>query len=546
MTKLYCFLFFFLTTVLAVMAEPATPGVWKTITTTDGSTLQVQLTGDEFFHYWLSTDGRAFDDNGSLIDLSQRKVAARQRRLRHAMRRSQRLPRTESTLPIREFTGDKRGLIILVEFEDKSFRETNNLTFYQRFANEEGFTTPDGFRGSVHDYFLDQSRGLFNLTFDVVGPINVGKEYSYYGENTGPDDFDVHPGEMVITACRAIDDEVDFSDYDWDGDGIVDQVMIIYAGMGEASGGGANSIWPHEWDLTEAEGAPITLDNVTINTYACSCELGAYGKINGIGTTCHEFSHCLGLPDMYDTDYGGHLGLGAYSPMASGNYNGSSFLPAGYTSFERMCCGWLTPIVLTSELNVNGMKPLSQDGNAYILYNDGYPDEFYLLENRQQTGWDEYLPSTGLLILHVDYDETVWYYNMVNTVADFQEKPYYGPGAINDHERCNMFHANNSSYNSLYTPYPYLSNNSLTRDSSPAATLYHPNSKGELFMETGITDITQNDDGTIAFRTVSTTSNLSPIRPQEEGAWYTLDGRRLTNRPEGKGIFIYNGKKIIK
>jgi M6 family metalloprotease-like protein len=391
---------------------------------------------------------------------------------------------------------------------------------------------------------------------DVVGPITLPQTMAYYGASAEGSSTDAHFDQFCKDAIAAVDGDVDFNLYDNDGDGNAELVCVIYAGYGQnISGNHKDTIWPkcgRKNVTTSDDYTKDTCKKVVVSYINCGAELLHVSKgneINGFGTFIHEFSHGLGLADHYATVSTARIDNQTpeyWDLMDYGEHAGNGYAPVPYSVWEQEVMGWTTVEVLSETQNVNGMKPLSQDGNAYILYNDGYPDEFYLLENRQQTGWDEQLPSTGLLILHVDYDETVWYYNMVNTVADFQEKPYYGPGAINDHERCNMFHANNSSYNSLYTPYPYLSNNSLTRDSSPAATLYHPNSKGELFMDIGITDITQNDDGTIAFRTVSTTSNLSPIRPQEEGTWYTLDGRRLTNRPEGKGIFIYNGKKIIK
>ena len=554
--------FLILTILLSVVftstrAVPAQPGVWRTMTLHDNSVVEVQLVGDECLHYWQAADGRMFDDYGQALnhwDLQQRLLSSNKRRMsaarRQGIRREGIHRESTSTIPIRNYEGEKRGLIILVAFQNKAFCDGHDQALYDRIANEKGFASSDGFRGSVHDYFLDQSRGLFDLTFDVVGPVLMPNDYGYYGENGGPYDFDLHPGEMVVTACQAIVDEVNFRDYDWDGNGEVDQVMIIYAGRGEASGGGANTVWPHEWCLTEAEGAPLELDGVRIDTYACSCEMRSDSSIDGIGTTCHEFSHCLGLPDMYDIDYGGNFGMGSYSLMDHGSYNGNSFLPAGYTSFERMCCGWLTPTVLTDNMEVANMKALSDGGEAYILYNDAWPDEFYLLENRQETGWDQKIPESGMLILHVDYDETVWYYNLVNTAADYSDKEGYGPGAVNDHERCTIFHADGYDYGFWASPYPYYSNNSLTPDSQPAAILYHPNSQGKTFMSVPILDITQNSNGIMSFHTGEATG-IAEMRDGEnerrrgEDAWYSLDGRRVHAQGTMPGrVYIYKGKKV--
>ena len=523
-----------LAAVTVAQAIPAKPGTRRVITLSDGTTLSVELTGDEYQHYWQSADGRAFDDNGTLISpftLQKQRVKAAQRRT---------IRRTTHHSPI---IGEKRGLIILVEFSDLTFQRGHNQQLYNRIANEEGFTSSDGFHGSVHDYFLDQSRNLFNLTFDVMGPVPMPKPYSYYGQNGGSLDFDLHPGEMLIEACQAIDDEVNFADYDWNGDGIVDQVMMIYAGLGENGGGGSSTIWPHEWNLTEAEGAPIVLDDMVIDTYACSNELqGSW--IEGIGTICHEFSHCLGLPDFYDTQYTGNYGMGNWSVMGSGSYNGGSFTPAGYTSYERMCSGWLDPIVLQGEMEVTDMAALTEGGNAYILYNDAYPDEFYMLENRQPNSWDSALSDDGLLILHIDYDETVWYWNLVNSCADLQEEEYYGPGAVNDHQRCSIFHANNKAI-SWGATYPYNDNNSLTPESTPAATLFNPNSNGELKMNASITDITESDNGIISFHCVAPgPTAINPLRsPLTTHRYYTLDGRPVDH--PSKGLYIHQGKKVI-
>ncbi len=551
--------FLLLLTAATANAVPVRPSVRRTLTLEGGTSVEVTLKGDEHLHYWQSEDGRTFDDDGRLItplDLRQRKQSAARRHIkagaRRAARRQQMMTRSGQSfgIPIHPYTDKKRGLIILVEFTDKTFLEGHDQLLYNRIANEQGFTSADGFNGSVHDYFYDQSREQFDLTFDVVGPVPMPNGYAYYGENDKIG-YDMHPGEMVIEACNAIADDVNFADYDWDGDGKVDQVMIIYAGRGENSGGGADTIWPHEWILTEAEGAPITIDDIVIDTYACSCELQGSTKIDGIGTICHEFSHCLGLPDFYDISYGGNYGMSSWSLMANGSYNDNGFTPAGYTSFERMCCGWLTPIELTDIAEVTNMKALAEGGDAYILYNDAWPDEFYLLENRQMVGWDACLSAAGLLILHIDYDETVWYWNMVNTCADYTQEEHYGPGAVNDHQRCTIFHANNYNVNSIGAPYPYLSNDSLTATSKPAAMLYHENSEGEKTMNAAITHIKQSDNGTISFsfeRRMPTA--ISPVvkeRP-ESTEIYALDGRRVGNDFSmlPHGIYIYQGKKVIK
>jgi hypothetical protein len=315
-----------------------------------------------------------------------------------------------------------------------------------------------------------------------------------------------------------VDPYVNFADYDWEGNGEVDQVFILYAGKGQADGGASDTVWPHEWTLTEAMGETISLDGVVIDTYACGSELNGTNRINGIGTICHEFSHCMGIMDMYDTNdtYNPNFGMGPWDIMDSGTYLGDGYKPCSYTSYEKMVCGWLDPIVLKSDTAITAMQPLSMGGEAYIIYNDNHPDEYYMLENRQLLGWDASLYGAGLLVLHVDYDENIWQNNRINT-TDF----------YNSHQRCTIFHADNAdgymSYNDLTgDPYPYVSrtgtvNNKLTATSVPAAKVYNANTDKSLFMRKSVTDITQNSDGTIAF-------NFSIDLPSDTTSTDTIPG----------------------
>ncbi|MBR7013365.1 MAG: M6 family metalloprotease domain-containing protein, partial [Prevotella sp.] len=335
------------------------------------------------------------------------------------------------------------------------------------------------------------------LDFDVAGPVILKNDYSYYGGNDSSDN-DKHPGAMIAEACKGVDSTIDFSQYDWDGDGEVEQVYVVYAGQGEANGGSEDTVWPHQWGLAYNDyGSVLTLDGVTINTYACGAELGGEEEIDGIGTFCHEFSHCLGFPDMYDTR-GNNFGMGTWDLMDYGSYNDDGFVPSEYTSYEKWAAGWLEPIVLADdEMEVTNMKALSEGGEAYVIYNKANSDEFYLLENRQLTGWDAGQYGNGLLVLHVDYDANVWANNKVNTVATRQ--------------RCTIFHADNSDEFTVLglrnDPYPSGANDSLTNKSVPAATLYNANDNGKKYMNVSITNIKRNGDGTMSFNYKPLTSS---------------------------------------
>ena len=506
-------------TTIACLANPAKPGLWKTITTTDGTTLRVQLCGDERCNFWQSDDGRRFvqtADGSYQEGISHSEAFAGEGRFNL---RKPLASRRVGSQPITPYTGQKKGLIILAEFPNKPFAEGHDQVFYQRVANEKGFS--DGrFKGSVKDYFLAQSNKLFELEFDVAGPVCVSKNYEYYGAPSGYN-IDAAPWEMVVEACDLIKDQVDWAQYDWNDDGFVEQVFVLYAGQGQSDSYDTYTIWPHEHKLSliSPNGVAIygkghqVAEGLYVDTYACSNELAVDNTITGIGTICHEFSHCLGLPDLYDVNYGGNFGMGHWDLMANGGSNDDSFCPAGYTSYERMVCGWLDPVELQDDAVVERMKPLTDGGSAYIIRNQAYPDEYYLLENRQPLHWDAALPGAGLLVLHVDYDAHVWEENIVNST-----------GSNNSHQRLTLIHADNDNdraywqYSGKYfskttettDAYPYklwnedsetwTVNDSLTDNSTPAADLYHANVDGSYLMNRAVQAIRQQDDGTMAFR----------------------------------------------
>ena len=360
---------------------------------------------------------------------------------------------------------------------------------------------------------------------------------------------------MIATACEMADEFVNFKDYDWDGDGEVDQVFVLYAGLGEAAGGDVNTIWPHEWRLEGSDyGKTLTLDDVVINTYACGSELIQTGRsessimISGIGTICHEFSHCLGLPDMYDTG-GGNYAMANWDIMSSGSYNGNSFSPAAFTSYERMYCGWRQPIVLEKDVMVTNMKAIDEGGDFYIIYNDAAPQEYYLLENRQQTGWDEGLAGSGLLVLHIDFDVELWMYNLVNNTTGFD--------GYNKHQRCTVIPADNNFGNTDVATdvYPYGGKDSLTNNSLPRAELYNLNPDGIHYTSKPITKI-KMEDGIISFEfqnkvkqnAETAITATSAVSPKSKPYIYDLHGRNLGTDGSSlrKGIYIVGGKLVVR
>lgn len=480
---------------VGMSAVPAKRGVWKTITLADGTAVKVELKGDEFASFWQAADGRcfAFDaatqkyQQTSLKDINGKALAKRAE-----WDNADKKQAPEQAAPKKiSFTGSKKGLIILVQFKNLKFRAENSREQYDALANTENYSSDRGFVGSIRDYFKSQSSGQFDLTFDVVGPVTVSKNYEYYGAPTAYGQ-DAHVGTMIKEALDLVADQVDFSQYNWDtSDRFVEQFTVIYAGRAEASGGGENTIWPHEHKLSWSDIGTMVLKNgVYLDKYACASELGGNDDIDGLGTFCHEFSHCLGLPDIYDVNYTGGYGMQDWDLMDMGCYNGGGFIPCGYSAYEKSFCGWSNMLELTQDQQVTA-KTLADGGDAYVMYNDAKPNEYYILENRQQKGWDSSLPGSGLTITHVDYDKGVWNSNNVNIDKNHQRLSFIAAD--------NSYAYSNVGSDAWPAKVGGVINNALTNYSTPAATLFNTNADGKKFMNKRIVGIKDNGDGTVSF-----------------------------------------------
>ena len=579
-------------TTFAVPAKQAK----KTLTLADGTQVVATQMGDEYMNWWQADNGMRYvesQDKEGVYEAANMDVMAAHAQMRRAIIGEKRAKRLNSVVkPINmsfssgqqrvqigdehiTYTGKKKGIIILVQFPNQKFETGHDNTYYKMVANEKGLTHEDGYVGSVSDYFLSQSNGQFELDFDIAGPYTLSHTSSYYGKNDGAN-IDTKVGYMIQEGCdAAVADGFNFNDYDWDGDGYADQVFVLYAGLGEASGGDAKTVWPHEYQIRYTCVGKVL--NYTaegkgkVDTYACANEMervinnatGTYTnelKLAGIGTICHEFSHCLGFADMYDTSSnGGNYGMGFYDVMSAGSYNGGGFTPCNYTAYERIYAGWTEPIVLDEPATIKAMQSSEDYGRPFILYNDKHPDEFYTLENRQKKGWDAELYGSGLMITHVDYDQTKWGINQVNASAS-------------DHQRCTIFHADNDADGTVLESikndlYPYMSggvplNDELTDDSRPAAKLYNKNADGTKYMGKPITAIKKNDNGTISFdvmggnednildNTTSETAikDIKADTRKADNRVYSIDGRYLGDDISalGKGLYIVGGKKELK
>lgn len=583
MKKLYLMLSMLFAFGTAANAVPAKK-LQKVITLANGTQVSVELRGDEYLSWWEGTDGTAYrttatDENVfEAFDLEAQKPAAAARRARTEQGRVARLARVKNSLKgaddkMRGLGGDhitykgvKKGLVVLVDFKNKKFADGHDLEYYKNVINGKDFSDEEeGYVGSVRDYFLAQSNGQFELDFDVVGPVTMSKNYGYYG-NDGAYQKDEKVYEMIKEACDGIKDQVNLKNYDWDGDGEADQVFFLYAGLGQASGGSAGTIWPHESELRYWPCGVLSYPTGKINTYACANELqpetqGSSRYISaGIGTICHEFSHCLGFADMYDTTGGGGYGMSVFDVMDQGSYNGNGFVPCNYTAFERIYAGWVEAIELIDPATVKDMKSVSDYGRPFIMYNYKNTNEYFLMENRQNTGWDKGLyGSNGLLIVHVNYVPSRWANNSVN--------------ASNEKiQCCTVVNADGSRENTQYSLqgdlYPYevkgvTMNDEFTDESEPAAKLYTKNSDNSYALGIPITQI-KRSKGSISFLVCGGDANnvidntfkgvvdgingVTVVKKMVDNRIYSIDGRYLGTDASalGKGIYVVGGKKVVK
>lgn len=422
-----------------VKAIPANPKP-ITIKQPDGSALTIRVIGDEYFNFRTTEDGYtvvknsagfyvyAKSVNGNIVPstivarnsverntsdraflssvskyLQADATAANAQRINvNAMHRQAGIAKSITS-------SNFKGLIILAQFTDKKFIVPNVNAVMKKTTNQVGYTE-DGFTGSVRDYFRVASNGVFDPQFDVVGPVTLDyKQTDAKGSSNGR--------ALVRDACLKAKDSVDFSKYDLNGDGYVDMIYVIFAGGGSNAGNDANYIWPHAYNLYDMK---VLLNGVYCNRYACSTELFGYESQrlrDGIGTICHEFSHVLGLPDLYDTDYSGSGGQsphpGEWDLMAGAGYLNDSRTPCSYSLYDKLSVGWCYPTVL----NTSGDYTLTDltTTNKGLRLNTPVNNEFFLLENRQRTGWDTYLPGHGMLVFRVDSTSTsVWTSNAPN------------------------------------------------------------------------------------------------------------------------------------
>ena len=533
------------------MAVPAFPGS-TVVLQPDGTQLTVRPHGDEYRHYTTTADGytivRADDGfytyatlnaEGRLVssgrvahDAASRSasenawLAGIQKNMAPAITDAAlqwRQDETERQAASRSKTkygyydyNNFRGLIILVQFIDRQFSSEEYTSFVNDMVNSSNYTGYDNTRlgrytGSVRDYFYDNSMGAFSPQFDIVGPVTVNfSQYSFKDGNS-------KIGSVTLAALNAADAEVDFSLYDGDGNGEVDIVYFIFAGLGSNYGNDERLIWPHASYITQqGYNWRVKKDDVYLGRYACSTELGGttYSSwYDGIGTICHEFSHVLGLPDLYDVDYEKSGGESDHPDtwciMAGGPYLNNGRTPAGYSLYERYAIGFASPEVINSEGSIE-LPPIADTNMGYKMQSP-VKKEFFLIENRQKTSkWDQYLPGHGMLVFRVDSTNvSVWHSNAVNNNPS--------------HNYFELIRACGKTTNAASDPFPGTGAvRNLTNVTSPANLLTWDGMPSKFAFEN-----IQEKSGIITFNVVDVNMLKSITLPES----ITL-GRTLTRRLE--------------
>ncbi len=527
-------------------AVPAYPR-FINYTQPDGSVIKIRLHGDEFCHWVTDANGQVVEKDAdgyyrpaSEAQLSTRRAAAAMRRSQVNAARSRNLAKSGIA------NGQKHFLVILVQFKDVTF--SNASTALQDFSdmlNQTGYSNNGG-TGSARDFYYENSHGVFEPIFDVYGPVTLDNNRAYYGGNDSSGN-DKKAEYAVKEGCQKVDSQfnVDFSQFDNDGDGAVDLVFMYYAGEGEADSDEEDAIWPHQWELSSA-GISLTLDDKTIDKYACTNELiGPYssmaGQMCGIGTACHEFGHAMGLPDFYDTDYDNYNGISAgmfyFSTMDSGSYNNEGRTPPFFTIEERIMLGWIDESCFQEFTHSGTYTIESVDNNVAYKTPTDQNGEYFVYECRGSNGWDYGLYGHGLIVTHVDkssrkvtvyngstkitdqtaadlWDHWEWY----NAINENGSHPCCYVVAAPDQDNLKFGYEYNSDYHAYYYNYDYDSK--IPFPGSESVTSFTAKSWNGVDSDIVISNISYSNNQVTLYATVpSNTLNYNVIANPGNGVY---------------------------
>ena len=469
-------------------------------------------------------------------------------------------------------TGTPRILTVLVNFSDSAISVHQPKKAFEQFFNGQG--TPDDLGngnwrnyGSVAKYFSDMSNGAFKPQFDIFGPVNLTKTMAYYGASPKSSASGEKSTELVNDALSLIADSVaDAAVYDNDGDNLIDCVYIIYAGMGQNYGGGENTVW------AKTGPASGSFKGMTLNWYSMASELSpiavsstdATWMITGVGVTCHELSHALGLPDIYPTVSTAQVNnqeMEYWDLMDGGEYVYNGYRPTAYTAWEKTQMGWDVNVQTLTE-SATGMtmdKTTENGGVVYKIQNNEEPLEYFLLENIQKTGWNTSLPGHGLLVYHVNEvgNSSIYANTRLNNVAG---KP--GMAVVPADGIClSSYVAENTVvYRDSHKGDPFPGNSSVTalNDNSGLPNFYwyagnNPTSSTNTKyhkVDKAIANITEAD-GTVSFNYIdgyaTGISDISATLAAATATIYSLNGQAMGNTATSlqPGIYVKGGKKFV-
>lgn len=575
----------------AAMAVPAYPGL-ITVTQEDGTELEVRLRGDEHGHFYTTADNylivrdngvfyyavpgtadtplvssgirataavertaavRSFlnsvDTDAALAMFSDKraKIAEQAVAVRNEAMASRAESRAEGIPAGKEMLisdvptlGNLKVCVLLVEFKDVKFSKKYDdpARFFKRYMMEKGFNEY-GMPGSVNDYFVNSSQGKFNPQFDVYGPVTLKNEVGHYGRNLSGMGTDAHPEEMLMEALDALDPTVDFSVYDTDNDGKIDNFTIIYAGEGEATSGQAKLVWPHAAYAYSGMGVERHVDGKLVDHYNCLNEwVRSYNRPAGPGTFIHEFSHILGLTDQYDTDYllaaDQTVTPGRWSVMDNGPYNGGGLVPPLHSAFERYSLGWMDLKEITGPCDL--WMDAANRGAFYIRTDE--PNEFFVFENRwrQENAWDAELPGDGMLVWHIDYNRRAWDRNITNNNKD--------------HLRIKLVNADNDPLPETDSRDAFPGRTGafpeFTAETSPAFLAWSgydpglPFTKIKMDRQGHLSAKVAGGGETIGIESIGTDNASAPVE------WFTLQGVRVSQPTAGNIYIRRQGTDIAK
>lgn len=517
----------------------------------EGGETYIQLCGDESCKYAITEDGYTIlrDSIGWLYAVEDNKgnVVPSKYRLVHKSienpdikdflystkkglvpsvekQKNNTLKRQTSRQSIEPVVGQRNALIILMQFSDKKFtikKEEFDLLFNSIHYND------DGAIGSVYDYYKEMSYGQLDLQSDIIGPFTARNDMAYYGRNSSLGGGDKNPFALFEEALEYAKSKVDFSKYDSDRDGYIDNIHIIFAGYGEESGASPNTIWSHEMTFDQ----PLSIGPYYVDRYSCSPELrGNKGiGISRIGVICHEIGHALGAMDFYDTNYGEsgeYYGTGEWDIMAQGSWNDEGINPADFNPYIKVTnFGWISPSIIIDKTS-NNVSTYTIKPNEIYQINTEFGYDYFLLENVRKKGVFSSIHGEGLMIYHIG--ENIDNYSKTNSInTTYPQECYPVCASARSSYPIAGSLASFGSINSSGCPYPGSSDNTdFSKNSYPAALDYHKN-----YIGISLIDIEEDKDDNVIFKTIREESD------HFKSLWHeTFDNAKLSDIWEQSNI----------